>query len=127
MGAGRPGRPEAPRRCSHALRASSPLVESQGITPMATAWRARVHALLHETETRSPARSAVTAVLVVVIVISLSAVILETLDWLAAAIGPLFAVVEAVAVTVLSAEYLLRLWAAPEGDAPGVDHPWRAR
>ena len=94
---------------------------------MATTWRARVHTLLHETETGSTARSAVSTALVVVIVISVSGVILETLDWLAAATHPLFAVLEAVAVTVLSAEYLLRLWAAPEGDATGVDHPWRAR
>jgi len=86
-----------------------------------------VHTLLHETETESTARSAVSTALVVVIVISVSGVILETLDWLAAATHPLFAVVEAVAVTVLSAEYLLRLWTVPEGDATGVDHPWRAR
>ena len=94
---------------------------------MATTWRARVHALLDETETRSVARRAVGAALIAVIVGSVVAVILETLDWLAAAAGPLFGLVEATAVVVLSAEYLLRLWAAPEDDPAGAAHPWRAR
>jgi voltage-gated potassium channel len=94
---------------------------------MATTWRARVHALLDETETRSVARRAVSAALIAVIVGSVIAVVLETLDWLAAAAGGVLSLVEATTVIVLSAEYLLRLWAVPEGDPAGAARPWRAR
>ena len=67
---------------------------------MATTWRARVHALLDETETRSVARRAVNAALIAVTIGSVIAVVLETLDWLAAAAGRVFGLVEATTVVV---------------------------
>ena len=94
---------------------------------MAATWRARAHTLLEETETRSIAHTAVSVVLIAVVVASVAGVILETVDWLADATGPLLRLVEVAAVTILSAEYLLRLWAAPEHDPGGPTHPWRAR
>jgi voltage-gated potassium channel len=86
-----------------------------------------VNALLGEPEGHSAGRAILTGVLVGVVTLSVAGVIFETLDWLATAAGHLFRLVETLSVTVLSAEYLLRLWAAPERDPTGTAQPWRAR
>jgi voltage-gated potassium channel len=92
-----------------------------------TTWRAWVHTLLNEAEPPSLGHRLVTTVLVGVVVTSVAAVTLETLTWLASAADRLFRAIEATAVTVLTVEYLLRLWTAPEDDPDGAARPWRAR
>jgi voltage-gated potassium channel len=91
-----------------------------------TTWRAWTHTLLERTERPSVGHRLVTAVLVSVVVGSVATAVLETLARLASA-AALFRAVEAAALAVLAAEYLLRLWSAPEGDPLGAARPWRAR
>jgi voltage-gated potassium channel len=76
--------------------------------------RARVYALIEPTETPPRARSVVSAVLVTVIVASVLAVTLETVEEFGPWAARLFRLVEAIVVPCFAVEYLLRLWVAPE-------------
>jgi len=62
-----------------------------------------------------------------VIAATVAAAILETLDGLVDRARVLFLVIEAGAVTILTVEYALRLWVAPEREPSGGREPWRAR
>lgn len=76
--------------------------------------RARTHELLEGDLPGDRAGLAVRRFLTVLILINVAAVVLETVDGLERAAGPLFATIEFVSVGVFSLEYMLRLWAAPE-------------
>jgi voltage-gated potassium channel len=94
---------------------------------MGGSWRARVHDLIGDTAPPSQARSALKALMVVVIVGGVLATALETVEGLAARHRGLFWAIEAAVLLVFGVEYVLRLWTAPEGD-PGLGtDPWTAR
>jgi voltage-gated potassium channel len=89
--------------------------------------RAQVHELLEGGETRSWARASVEVLLVVTIAALVTAVILETVDPVAAVYGGLLAAIQRIASVVLTVEYLLRLWTAPEHEGGGAADAGRAR
>jgi voltage-gated potassium channel len=93
----------------------------------ATSLRARFYEALEKSEVHSPTRRAVSLFLVTVIVASVTAVALETMEALHVSYGGLFSVIEVVAVSVFTLDYALRLWTAPERDPTGAARPWRSR
>ena len=94
---------------------------------MKQSWRSWVCDALEESETGSWLRGLVEFFLLVVIVSSVAAAALETLRSLASEYVSLFRAIEVIAVGVLTVEYLLRWWVAPEDDPQGCAEPWRAR
>jgi voltage-gated potassium channel len=60
--------------------------------------------------------------LVALVMVNIAAVVLESVPRFATAFGTMFAAIEAVSLTAFTAEYLLRIWAAPE-HAPWRDLP----
>lgn len=90
------------------------------------ALRRRVHEVL-EPGSHEPLARLVDWVLVGLVLVNVTAVVLESVPALAASHAPLFLVIEIVSILVFSLEYGLRLWCAPE-HAP-LQHlpPWRAR
>ncbi len=90
-------------------------------------WAARLDRLLGPAENPPWSHRLVSALLVGVVVASVLAAILETLESAVARWGAALRLTEAVAVATLTVEYLLRLWAAPEREAIGARRPWRAR
>jgi len=89
--------------------------------------RARFYDALEEGESRSRTRTCVSFFIVAVIVATVAAVALETMESLRVAYGDLFAAVEAVTVAVFTLDYALRWWVSPERDPAGAARPWRAR
>jgi voltage-gated potassium channel len=88
--------------------------------------RRRVYELL-EPGSGDRAAQAVDIVLIALVLVNVSAVILESMRPLAEGYGVLFLSIEAVSVTLFTLEYVLRLWSAPE-HAPLSELPaWRAR
>jgi voltage-gated potassium channel len=61
-------------------------------------------------------------VLVALVMINIAAVVLESVPRFATAFGTMFAAIEAVSLVAFTAEYLLRIWSAPE-HAPWRDLP----
>src|SRR5262245_3796540 len=76
--------------------------------------RRRVYAILEEGPIGGLANRIVTRGLIALIVVNLLAVILESVPALAHDYGGLFRAVEEVSLVVFTAEYLIRLWVAPE-------------
>lgn len=70
---------------------------------------------------------AVDTLLVVLVVLNVLAVVLESMEHLSLAHGPIFHVFDLVSVGVFSAEYVLRLWTAVEMDEPRYRHPFWGR
>jgi voltage-gated potassium channel len=90
-------------------------------------WRRRCYEVLDVGSIHDPLGIAVHRGLILVVLISVSAAILESVPSIAARAHPLFLMLEGVAALVFTVEYLLRLWAI-------VEHPplkrmpaWRAR
>jgi voltage-gated potassium channel len=73
----------------------------------------RVYDILVETDDGETIDWIVAVCLMILILVSVLAVILETVDEYDAAYGALFNKIEIVCVTIFSIEYLLRLWIAP--------------
>ncbi|OGQ84477.1 MAG: hypothetical protein A3F90_17040 [Deltaproteobacteria bacterium RIFCSPLOWO2_12_FULL_60_19] len=94
---------------------------------MTPSWRSRVGGALEESEAGSWLRGLVECSLLVVIVASVAAAALATVRSLASEYASLFTAAEVIAVGVLTVEYLLRWWVAPEDDPQGARAPWRAR
>ena len=67
------------------------------------------------------------AVLIAVILVNVSAAVLESVPEIAEKYALAFSAIEAVSVAVFTAEYLVRLWAAPENALLGRLPAWRAR
>jgi voltage-gated potassium channel len=61
--------------------------------------------------------------LIVMIVLNVLAVVLESIEHLSIAHGPVFHTFDVFSVAVFSIEYLLRLWTAVEMDEPRFQHP----
>jgi voltage-gated potassium channel len=88
--------------------------------------RRRVYELLEPGSNDWAART-VDLALIGLVLVNVTAVVLESLPELAARFGLLFLAIEIVSVIVFTLEYMLRLWSAPE-HAPLADlPPWRAR
>lgn len=66
-------------------------------------------------------------VLIALIVVNVTATVLESVPQFAADYGPAFLVVEIVSVGIFTLEYALRIWTAPEHAFHGRSSPWRAR
>lgn len=94
---------------------------------MTESCRSKVSTLLETGETRSPAKSAVQFLLITFILISVAAVVLETAEEISSRYAGLLGAIELVVVGLLTLEYALRLWSAPEREPDGTEHPWRAR
>lgn len=75
--------------------------------------KCRVYDILVETDDNELIDRIVAVLLMFLILISVTAVILETVDEYAAAYGSLFHSIEIVSVTIFTIEYVLRLWIAP--------------
>jgi voltage-gated potassium channel len=73
----------------------------------------RVYDILVETDDGETIDWIVAVCLMILILLSVVAVILETVDEYDAAYGSLFNKIEIICVTIFSVEYLLRLWIAP--------------
>src|SRR5215813_1859969 len=90
-------------------------------------WRARFDRLLAPAEHPPWATRLVNTILVTLVLLSVVGAVVETLEELAARIGWVLRLVEALAVAVMLVEYALRVWVAPEREAIGARQPWRAR
>jgi voltage-gated potassium channel len=92
-----------------------------------TSWRARFYDWLEETETRSWTERFINVFLATVIIVSVAAVALETLQSLHPFYRSLLAAIEVATVAILTLDYALRWWVAPESDPTGATRPWQAR
>ena len=61
--------------------------------------------------------------LIALVVLNVLAVVMESLEHLSIAHGPVFHAFDLVSVAIFSVEYLLRLWTAVEMDEPRYHHP----
>src|SRR3989338_6344422 len=95
--------------------------------PMPQSCRSKVSTLLETGETPSPAKSAVQVLLIVFILTSVVAVALETAEEISSRYAGLLGAIELVVVGLLTLEYVLRLWSAPEREPDGTKRPWGAR
>jgi voltage-gated potassium channel len=91
------------------------------------AWRTRLDWVLGPAETSRWAQRLVSSLLIGLVLLSAGAIVLETLAAVAEPLGWLLRLIEALTVAVMTVEYALRLWAAPEREAGGAQEPWRAR
>ena len=94
---------------------------------MTPSYRSKVSTLLEMGETRSVAKNAVQGLLITSILTSVAAVALETAEEISSRYAGLLGAIEVVVVGMLTLEYALRLWAAPEREPGGTDRPWQAR
>jgi voltage-gated potassium channel len=90
-------------------------------------WRRRTYQVLEGGAHGDRLSRLVHAVLVVLVLVSVLAVILESVPSLDARYGRLFLLLEIAAAVIFSAEYLLRLWAAVEHPPLKRHGSWRAR
>jgi voltage-gated potassium channel len=90
-------------------------------------WRAQLDRMLTPAESPPWSNRLVNWVLVSLVLVSVLAAVVETLEELPARVGWFLRLVEALAVAVMTVEYALRLWAAPEREAIGTREPWQAR
>ena len=91
--------------------------------------RRRVWEILEHGRAGDRVARAVHAGILTLIVVNITAVVLETVPRLAAAYEPWFSAIELVSVVLFAAEYALRLWVAPEHPAfrhrPAARARWR--
>jgi voltage-gated potassium channel len=90
-------------------------------------WRRRTYQVLEGRASGDHLASVVHVALVVLVLVSVTAVILESVPSLDARFGRLFLLVEVVAAITFSIEYLLRLWSAVEHGPLKRLGRWRAR
>jgi len=89
--------------------------------------RRRVYVLLEHGMVGDRRASAVSRVLVLLILVNLIAVTLESVPAISAAYGSLFLGIEIVSLVVFTVEYALRLWVAIEHEPYSQHSPLRAR
>ena len=91
--------------------------------------RRRVWEVLEHGRAGDGVARAVHAGILTLIVVNITTVVLETVPHLAAAYGTWFVIIEQVSVVLFAAEYVLRLWVAPEHPAfrhrPAGQARWR--
>lgn len=79
--------------------------------------RQKVHALMNETPTSGALHHQIDLMLIIVIILSVVALVLETVPSIHDPLVKEFAWFDAVSVGIFTVEYLLRLYAAPEDDS----------
>lgn len=89
--------------------------------------RRRTHEILEKAHPGDHLSLGVDIALIVLIVANVLAVILESVDSLAAAHGPWLRTFETVSIGVFTVEYLLRLWSCVEFRNLDPARPWRSR
>jgi hypothetical protein len=87
--------------------------------------RKKVDALMNDTPTSGALHHQIDLLLIIAIVLSVVAVILETIPSIHGPLHAEFALFDTISVLIFTTEYLLRLYAAPE--AGKEDRPWRQR
>jgi voltage-gated potassium channel len=94
---------------------------------MDQAWRARVADALEGGGQDPVADAMARTAMLVVIIVSVGAIVLETVPGLGARAGHLFSIIDNAAVLVLAADYLCRVWVAPDRRPGDAAAPWQAR
>jgi voltage-gated potassium channel len=92
-----------------------------------SSWYARVDRVLGPADTAAGGTRLVGSLLVGLVVVSVVAIVLETVEGAGPRLRRLLGLVEAVTVAVMAVEYVVRLWVAPSREADGALHPWRSR
>ena len=100
------------------------LVDSRG---RASRLRQALQSVFDEAGTGHRHATLLQYVLVFLILVSVTSIVLQTVPELAAAYGLWFGLVEDVAVAVFVAEYVLRVWCAPDQAVYAGRGPWTAR
>jgi voltage-gated potassium channel len=90
-------------------------------------WRRRIYFVLDAGMSSEPLAALVHRLLIGLVVVSVAAIVLDTVPHLARRYGLLFAAVEMIAVAAFSVEYALRLWSAPEYGPYAHLSDWAAR
>lgn len=90
-------------------------------------FRQRIHFLLDYSTPNDVLSVIVHRVLVVVVLLSVAAMVMETVPAIAQGRERLFFVIECAAIVIFTAEYVLRVWSAPEHTPYAEMHPWQAR
>lgn len=88
--------------------------------------RHRLHEILEHGSVGTPAGRIVNAAFVTLILVNVTAVVLESVPDLAQRYGTLFFAIEIVSLVVFTLEYLLRLWIAGAHEVRTGTSPWRA-
>jgi voltage-gated potassium channel len=84
-----------------------------------TVWRRRAYEILEHQPAGDRPMQLASGLLVALVLTNIAAVVLESVPRFAMAFGTVFTAVETISLAVFTAEYLLRIWVAP-------DHaPWR--
>src|SRR5262249_14601598 len=91
--------------------------------PGTMTWRADAADLLGQHETQRFGRLAINTVILLAVVVSVGAAMADTLPDLTDIGHHLARVLQSLAAAVFAAEYLVRLWVAPE-ERPDAGHPW---
>lgn len=89
--------------------------------------RQRIHFALDYSTPNDRLSVAVHRVLVLLILLSVAAIILESVPRIAHGREELFNAIEAAAIVIFTLEYVLRVWSAPEHTPYAEMHPWLAR
>jgi voltage-gated potassium channel len=84
-----------------------------------TIWRRRAYEILEHQPAGDRPMQLTSGLLVALVLVNIAAVVLESVPRFAMEFGAVFAAVEFVSLAVFTAEYLLRIWVAPE------HAPWR--
>src|SRR6185295_2326909 len=90
-------------------------------------WRAQFDRLLAPAESPPWSNRLVNGTLMALILVSVVAAVVETVEDLPPRIPWLLRLIESFAVAAMALEYALRLWTAPEREAVGTREPWSAR
>lgn len=81
---------------------------------LATSWRRRAHLIIDHGAGDDLSARLVHAGLVALIIVNVTALVLESVPSLAAAYGPAFSRIELISAVLFTLEYAVRLWTAPE-------------
>jgi voltage-gated potassium channel len=77
-------------------------------------WRRRAYGILEHEQIGDRPMRLVSGLLVMLVLTNISAVVLESVPRFGAGFSGIFAAIEAVSLVVFTAEYMLRIWVAPE-------------
>lgn len=89
----------------------------------AKAWRKRTYDILEARHPSSRAAGIVTAAIQILIVLNVTAVILESVPSIEHAYGPALSAFEVVSVLLFTVEYFSRVWCTIDSDDPRFAHP----
>ena len=90
-------------------------------------WRLRIHEILEPARPNDRISKLVDMGLIALIVLSVTAIILESVENLATSYAPIFDRLQLFTVSIFTIEYLLRLWSCPESQDKRYHHPVKGR